>query len=113
MNWNKITSIEQLDDIKEKSKDKNVLIFKHSTRCSVSSMAMNRLERAWKEEETREITPFYLDLVEYRDVSNEIQNTFKVIHESPQVLLIKNGDCIYDDSHMNINYNSIKANIRA
>ena len=112
MNWNKITSVDQINELKEESKNKNILIFKHSTRCSVSSMAINRLERAWKEDETEGITPYYLDLIEYRDVSNEIQNTFKVIHESPQILLIKDGECIYDDSHMNINYSSIKANSR-
>ena len=108
MNWNKLTSISQLDEIKKHSADNNVLLFKHSTRCSISSMALKRLERSWNNEEVGNVKLYYLDLVEYRDVSNEIQTQFKVIHESPQILLIKNEECIYDASHMEINFNDIK-----
>ncbi len=109
MNWKKLHTLDQLNEVKEQSKDKNVLIFKHSTRCSISSMALRRLERSWDETETQHIEPYYLDLIENRDISNEIQNTFRVVHASPQVLLIKDENCVYDSSHMDINYDAIKS----
>ncbi len=107
MNWNKLESVDQLKTIDEESKDKKVLILKHSTRCSISSTALDRLERNWKEEDSRKIKPYYLDLLAHRGISNEISSTYKVLHQSPQVLLIANGICIYHASHLDINYNEI------
>lgn len=107
MNWNKLENIDQLNTIDEESKDKIVLIFKHSTRCSISSTALDRLERDWKETDSQKIKPYYLDLLSYRKISNEISLHYKVVHESPQVLLIKNGICIYHVSHLAININEI------
>lgn len=104
MNWTPLTSVSQLEEIKKQSHEKNVVIFKHSTRCSISGMALNRFERSWSANDSESIEPYLLDLIEHRDVSNEIQNVFKVIHESPQIILIKDGESIYDASHMNINY---------
>ena len=57
----------------------------------------------------QDVDSYYLDLIENRDISNEIQNTFKVVHASPQVLLIKDENCVYDNSHMDINYDAIKS----
>lgn len=107
MNWNQLTSKEQLDIIKEESKTQKVLIFKHSTRCSISSMAKNRLEREWKIGEEA-LKPYYLDLIAFRDVSNNIAEQFNVPHQSPQVLVIDNGNCIYDTSHMGIRYGELE-----
>ncbi|GAA4845509.1 bacillithiol system redox-active protein YtxJ [Algivirga pacifica] len=107
MDWNSLTSVEQLQEIKEISKNEKVLIFKHSTRCSISAMALNRLERAWKEETP--IKPYLLDLISYRDVSNQVAQEFAVDHQSPQVLVIENGICVYDTSHMGISYNAVVA----
>lgn len=99
MNWIELTTEEQLNTIIEESKQQPVVIFKHSTRCSISSMVKNRLER---ETAPEDITFYYLDLIRYRSVSNKIAELFQVYHESPQVLLIKNGDCTYDESHNGI-----------
>ena len=104
MNWIEITHESQLTDVKEMSKAKPQLIFKHSTRCPVSSMAKSRLER--------EITPdgvdfYYLDLIKHRNISQKIASEFDVSHESPQVLLIKNGACVYDESHSGISMDEI------
>jgi len=96
MKWNDLTSVEQLNDIVKQSYQRPQLIFKHSTRCSISSVAKNRLER---EKEPEHIDFYYLDLIRYKDVSNRVTEAFKVYHESPQVLLIKNGECIYEESH--------------
>ena len=107
MKWNKITSIEDLESIVKQSEKTPVLIFKHSTRCSISSMALNRLERDWESRHNEIIEPHYLDLIAHRDLSSAISESFNVYHESPQVLVIKNGKCSYNNSHMGINLNEI------
>lgn len=113
MNWNRLDSIETIDKIIEESKDKPVVIFKHSTSCSISSMALNRLERSWNESEMSEVKAYYLDLISYKDISNAVADRFEVMHQSPQVLLIKDGECVYDDSHMGISYQNLKSGVAA
>lgn len=107
MKWIALKSEEQLDQIREESKTKKVLIFKHSSRCSVSRVALDRLERSWKEEETDNLTPYFLDLISFRETSARIASQFEVEHESPQVLIIQNGESIYDRSHFDIDYAQI------
>lgn len=99
MNWIPLQSESQLEDIKARSADRPQLIFKHSTRCSTSAVVKGRLERA---KEPQSIDFYYLDLLNYRPVSNRIADLFRVDHESPQVLLIRDGECVYDESHMGI-----------
>lgn len=108
MNWISLTDIAQLDSITNNSFDTPQVIFKHSTRCSISSMALNRLER---EEAPTNADFYYLDLIKHRDISNAITDKFDVYHESPQILVIKNGECIYDESHQGINMNEITEQI--
>ncbi len=102
MNWNKLTSEAQLDTIKEESVKRPVMIFKHSTSCSISHMALSRMERNWNDQ--LGVKAYYLDLLANKPLSNKIEHDFGVEHESPQVLLIKNGTCIYDASHMSISF---------
>lgn len=104
MDWKALTSEEQLEAIKKDSSRKIQVIFKHSTRCAISSMAKSRLERAGK---PVSIDFHLLDLIRYRSLSNKIEEQFKVYHESPQVLLIKDGHCIYDESHSGISMDEI------
>jgi bacillithiol system protein YtxJ len=104
MNWNQLIEVEQLETIKEESYNYPVLILKHSTTCSISGTALNRLERNWKQEKVGELKPYYLDLLRYRPISNEIANLFKVEHQSPQVLIIQNGECVYNSSHFDISF---------
>lgn len=101
MDWKLIENTQDLDAIKERSKEVPCLIFKHSTRCSISAMAKNRLEDGW-DFSGEKLEPYYLDLINYRDLSKEVAEKFDVHHESPQVLLIKNGECTYDASHLDI-----------
>lgn len=108
MEWIELRSANELDQIKQKSQEEPVVIFKHSTSCPISSMAINRLERSWDNEEMGNIKPYYLDLIQYRSISNLIEEKFGIPHESPQIMVIKNGDVIYDTSHMGINYNDVK-----
>ena len=96
MNWEQLIDLQQLNQIKEVSFQAPVMIFKHSTRCSISVMVLNRFEREWN---NATITPYFLDLLNYREVSNQITTLFDVEHQSPQVLLIEDGACIYHASH--------------
>ncbi|MGB0521935.1 MAG: bacillithiol system redox-active protein YtxJ [Flammeovirgaceae bacterium] len=108
MNWKTINSEASLEEVKAASHKQRILIFKHSTRCSISAMALNRMERAWNESEMQGLTPYFLDLIAYRPISNKVAADFGVQHESPQVLVIENGECIYNTSHMGINYQELK-----
>lgn len=107
MNWKKLEEISQIEDIKEESNHQPIMIFKHSTRCSISAMAWDRLKRNWKDEDSQKIKPYYLDLISYREISNAIAKEFGVYHESPQVIIIKDGRATYNNSHMGINYQEI------
>lgn len=104
MIWINLTSEEQLQDLKEKSTHSPQVIFKHSTRCSVSGMAKNRLDRSIS---PKDMEFYFLDLIKHRNISNKISEDFKVYHESPQILIIKNKECIYDESHSGIDMQEI------
>jgi bacillithiol system protein YtxJ len=104
MNWIPIQKEQQLDEIKERSTGRPQVIFKHSTRCATSALVKNRLERG-RQPET--IDFYYLDLINYRPISNKISETFAVQHESPQILVISNRECIYDESHTGITMDDI------
>lgn len=106
VNWNDLVDVNELNDIYKLSEEKPVLILKHSTRCSISAMAKNRLELYW--DSAVGIEPYYLDLLKHRDISNELASKFNIMHESPQVLLIKNGACIYHAEHGEIDFNKLK-----
>ena len=107
MNWNIITSAADLAALTQASHEHPALIFKHSTRCSISATALNRLERRWDGSRAGNLVPYFLDLIAYRSVSNQIAQDFGVQHESPQVLLIHQGKCIYHASHLDIDFNEI------
>jgi len=107
MNWNNLENASQLDAINEESKTIPIMIFKHSTRCSISSMALNRIESNWKDSDNQHIKPYYLDLIAHRDISNLIAEQYGIEHQSPQALIISNGECIYHESHTNIRYADI------
>jgi bacillithiol system protein YtxJ len=96
MNWIPLTNLEQLNGIVDA--EGYSVIFKHSTRCSVSMMAKKRFEHDW-DAIPESTSVYFLDLISNREVSNAIAQKFSVHHESPQLLLIKNGECIYETSH--------------
>lgn len=96
MKWIALESADQINEIKHHPGYS--IIFKHSTRCSISMMAKKRFELEW-DDLPEEISLYFLDLIKYRDLSNQIAADFQVHHESPQMLLIKSGECILDQSH--------------
>ena len=97
-----LNDIQQLNHIAEKSKAKTQVIFKHSTRCGISRMVMNQFVDSYEFTE-KDLDLYYLDLLSYRDVSNEVGYTFQVMHESPQLLVIKNDITVAHASHGAIN----------
>jgi bacillithiol system protein YtxJ len=83
------------------------LIFKHSTRCSISDAALSRFERDGKGLDESTIKCYFLDLLQHRDISNAIATRYGIEHQSPQVLLISKGKCIFNESHMSISVSEI------
>jgi bacillithiol system protein YtxJ len=104
MKWIPLTNEVQLKEIAEKSSLKPQVIFKYSTRCSISRMAQNRLERNYK---PVEIDFYFLDLISFRSLSDKVAQEFNVSHESPQILLIIDGQCVYEESHSGITLDEI------
>ena len=100
-NWSPLNDLDQLEDIVTNSYEKTIVIFKHSTRCSISRFSLNSFENEFNYPKEK-IECFYLDLLAHRDISNEIARKFQVEHQSPQVLVIKNGKAIYSASHESI-----------
>ncbi|HMS97752.1 MAG TPA: bacillithiol system redox-active protein YtxJ [Saprospiraceae bacterium] len=98
MNWLELNSPEQVEEIVYQSSLSPVLIFKHSTTCNVSLMVKMRLDQQW----SFDIPSYYLDLKKFREVSHLVASKFHVHHESPQVLVIKDGECVFDASHFDI-----------
>jgi len=96
MNWIPLESADQLNEIKQNQGYS--LIFKHSTRCSISMMAKRRFELDW-EDLPEDMPLYFLDLIKYRELSGMVAQLFQVHHESPQLVLIKDGECVLDQSH--------------
>lgn len=108
--WKILDNIEQLDSIHEESGTKPTVIFKHSTRCGISLHAKHNLESDWNFNEN-ELIFYYLDLLEHRDISNEIAKRFNVIHQSPQIIILKQGKSIFDTSHNAISLEVVQSNL--
>ena len=109
MHWVHLESDLQLQELIENSVDKPVLFFKHSTRCSISSFALRNFERSW--DSNLDVTCVFLDLLQYRDLSNKLSEITHVVHQSPQVILISNKIVIHHSSHQDIDADTISSYI--
>ena len=109
INWVSLTDLGQLNEILQLSNDKPVIIFKHSTRCSISRMALKNFENEYDLGE--KVTSYFLDLIAFRDISNEIASRFEVVHQSPQLLLIVGGKSVFDVSHSAIDAEELKSKV--
>lgn len=104
--WKKIESQKDLDAAVEKSSQQKVLIFKHSTRCFISKTVLRSFEKQMQESD-KNFGYYFLDLLAYRSISNEIESRFDVVHQSPQLIVLENGKAIYNASHQNIDLDKI------
>lgn len=104
--WQALNTVNQLDEIIKRSKTKTQFVFKHSTRCGISRMVMNQFIEAYDLDTNADL--YYLDLLSFRNVSDEIGYKFQVMHQSPQLLIIKNGVTVAHASHGAINGIDIK-----
>ena len=109
MNWINIKNSQDIALILEKSKQVPCLIFKHSTRCHMSEMSKYIIESEWNLGE--QLEPYCLDILEHKDLAVQIAEQFDEHHQSPQVLLIKDGECFYEESHLDISYEEIEEEI--
>lgn len=104
MNLIDLTDMQDIANIKQRSFEKPQIIFKHSTTCGISSVALNRFKNS---DNIAEGDYYLLNLRKHRDISNAVATEFKVIHESPQIIVVKNGEAIYNDSHFSIDMQDI------
>ncbi len=107
VNWTALTSIDQLDTIVTESKEQTIAVFKHSTRCGISRMVLKGFENDF-DLENDQVKLYFLDLLNNRDISNEIASRFNVWHESPQLLVFSKGKIVYHTSHSNIQADKLK-----
>jgi len=107
--WIPLEHIGQLDEMVAFSNEKTAVIFKHSTRCITSRFALKQFESDFDLED--KVDAYFLDLLEHRDISNEIASRFGVYHQSPQLILIKEGKAIYEASHSDIDAGELKAKL--
>ena len=101
LTWLPLTSLEQLETIETESNTASVLIFKDSTRCGISKMVIKQFEKLFTEE-NQHLKVYYLDLLNYRDISNGIAAKFQVMHQSPQLIIVRNGSAVHHASHNDI-----------
>jgi bacillithiol system protein YtxJ len=106
LSWTNIISIDDLETIQMNSFRQPCLIYKHSSRCSISDIAFRRLQ-VYPESHSLNLALYFLDIIRFRSLSEAISTNYHVYHESPQVLVIFKGECIYDSSHLDIQWNDI------
>lgn len=111
LSWNQLTSVEQLNQLVLRAQQKPVLIFKHSTRCGISSMALNSFRTSWSSD--NDLAEIYmLDLLKFREVSNKVAEITGVMHQSPQVIVLKGTEVVYEESHSGIDARKIESILR-
>lgn len=109
MHWRELTDLGQLNEIINESTEQPVIIFKHSTRCSISRFSLKQFESEFDLE--GKVIPYFLDLLNHRDISNEIAIRFGIEHQSPQLILIQDGKATHDASHDAISVADVKRNL--
>lgn len=105
--WKEITSVEEFNEMLNAPTEKAKLFFKHSTRCSISSMALKGFEREWNVS-SDDFELYFIDLIAHRDISNAIAAESHVEHQSPQVVVWRNGEVVYNASHHHIDAQKIQ-----
>lgn len=110
MNWNHLNSMADLDQAISESNEGLVVLFKHSTRCSISRMALKMFEMGW-DDSLDAVKPYFLDLLNHRDISAEISTRLNVEHQSPQMLVVSKGESLSTANHSDINADIVKGHL--
>ncbi len=105
--WKRLTQVDEVEELIRLSGDKPVVIFKHSIRCGASAMAKWQLEKDW-DFEAGDLDFYYLDLIRYRSVSDQVSRVLGVVHQSPQVIVLRRGEVIFQTSHYRISISAIR-----
>ncbi|MEM6768823.1 MAG: bacillithiol system redox-active protein YtxJ [Bacteroidota bacterium] len=112
ISWHAITQEQQLEEIMARSFEKPVAIFKHSIRCGLSAMVKSQLESEWDLPE-EELEVYYLDLISYRPISNKVAKITAVPHQSPQIIVLKDGEVQFHTSHSAISVRNVRKALAA
>lgn len=112
MIWYELESLDDLEELIQVSMKIPVVLFKHSTRCGISKFVLKHFERGITEQDAGDFHFYFLDLIRYREVSDQIADRFDVRHESPQVILISKGHAVYDASHHGIQAHMITERLK-
>ncbi len=107
--WLRLTRIEDLDRLHQESFNNRVVIFKHSTRCGISRMVLREFEKSFDVSQEN-IKLYFLDLLSFREVSNEVAIRFQVLHQSPQLIVLRNGITVHHSSHYSIDAGVLQNN---
>jgi bacillithiol system protein YtxJ len=105
--WEPLESVDQLDNIINNSTIKPKVIFKHSTRCGISRMVLNQFEKGYEKNED-DVTYYFLDLLNFRDVSNAVAEKLNVVHQSPQLIILYNKEILHIESHQGIDIKKVQ-----
>lgn len=100
MNWIELTNQQQIDQLKEVSNEKAVLIFKNSPRCYISKFSLKNFERSFTNPTHTDC--YMVDVVANRAESQYIASLFNVEHQSPQLLIVYKGQVVFHTSHESI-----------
>ncbi|MEO1435334.1 MAG: bacillithiol system redox-active protein YtxJ [Bacteroidota bacterium] len=107
LSWTPLTSLEELNQLDQHSHQRPCGIYKHSNRCHISSMAKSNLEEDWRLEEGA-INMYFLDVIEHRAIAREVADRYQVAHQSPQILVIRDGECTYEAAQLDITFEELE-----
>ena len=107
MNWIIADSADRIYEAADLSQEERVLIFKYSHRCVINYTMKMLLQKEWNEGEMSMKT-YLVNVIDSRDISNDITKQFEVEHHSPQVLIIEKGKCIANFTHGKVLYSNLK-----
>lgn len=110
--WHALTESKQLEEIEKESEKMPVVIFKHSTRCGISRMVLNNFERSYDLPKDKKVKLYMLDLIANRNISNEVAERFKVRHESPQMIILKDRQVVHHASHQGIDLQDVRTQVK-
>lgn len=100
-----LSSIRQFEDLLDRSREEPILIYKHSSRCPLSTRARTEVDSFDAESD---LSIFEVVVQNDRAISDHVAETLEVRHETPQVILIRDGRPVYDASHREVTADALE-----